>query len=154
MYERPRDGHSLHLSARELMRQPLAKTIQLHPAQSLTRNASCLGLACQQQRQFHILEDRQRVQQLEGLKNEADFFAAKARQFRIRQSGGGNMPSTETFPTVGKSMAPAKFSSVDFPQPLRPTSVTNCPRIHVQRDSVKRAHQLAVTLVILGDIFQ
>src|SRR5580698_9498819 len=36
-------------------------------------------------------------------------------------------PSSSTLPAVGKSIAPAKFSSVDFPHPLRPTSATNCP---------------------------
>src|SRR5258707_9059075 len=29
-------------------------------------------------------------------------------------------PSRSTFPDVGKSMAPARLSSVDLPQPLRP----------------------------------
>src|ERR1700727_2185046 len=36
-------------------------------------------------------------------------------------------PSRSTLPDVGKSIAPAKLSSVDFPHPLRPTSATNCP---------------------------
>src|ERR1700722_138985 len=36
-------------------------------------------------------------------------------------------PSSNTLPDVGKSIAPARFSSVDFPHPLRPTSATNCP---------------------------
>src|ERR1700733_7132781 len=36
-------------------------------------------------------------------------------------------PSTNTLPDVGKSIAPARLSSVDFPHPLRPTSATNCP---------------------------
>src|SRR5580700_3155668 len=38
-------------------------------------------------------------------------------------------PSITTRPAVGKSMAPARFSSVDFPQPLRPTRATNSPRL-------------------------
>jgi hypothetical protein len=33
-----------------------------------------------------------------------------------------------TSPEVGKSMAPARLSSVDLPQPLRPASATNSPR--------------------------
>src|SRR5260370_39293175 len=37
-------------------------------------------------------------------------------------------PSRNTLPDVGKSMAPARLSSVDFPQPLRPTNATNSPR--------------------------
>src|ERR1700722_3916574 len=36
-------------------------------------------------------------------------------------------PSSSTLPDVGKSIAPARFSSVDFPHPLPPTSATNCP---------------------------
>src|SRR5271170_6020107 len=37
------------------------------------------------------------------------------------------VPSSVTVPDVGKSMAPARFKSVDLPQPLRPTRATNSP---------------------------
>ena len=54
--------------------------------------------------------------------------------FLLRSSVSSVSPSTEvvlpsmrTSPAVGKSIAPAKFSSVDFPHPLRPTSATNSP---------------------------
>jgi hypothetical protein len=33
----------------------------------------------------------------------------------------------ETVPVVGKSIAPHKFNSVDFPQPLRPVSAIHSP---------------------------
>ena len=36
-------------------------------------------------------------------------------------------PSSKTRPEVGKSMAPARFSMVDLPHPLRPTKAMNSP---------------------------
>src|SRR5271170_6611448 len=36
-------------------------------------------------------------------------------------------PPRKTSPEVGKSIAPARFRSVDLPHPLRPTKATNSP---------------------------
>src|SRR5271154_2765177 len=45
----------------------------------------------------------------------------------VSSSDEVDVPSSRTSPEVGKSIAPARFSSVDFPQPLRPTNATNEP---------------------------
>src|ERR1700722_9819050 len=79
-------------------------------------------------------------------------------------------PSSNTLPDVGKSIAPARLSSVDFPHPLRPTSATNyraesrtiystgaltkLPRLDTERLSVQRPHRLPVGRILLAHILQ
>ncbi len=68
MDERPRNGDTLHLAARELVRITLAEAVELDPREALPGHLAQLRFSCEQQRQFHVFENRQRVQQLKRLK--------------------------------------------------------------------------------------
>src|ERR1700722_9568053 len=54
-------------------------------------------------------------------------FSRRVRVSPASSSDEVATPSRRTSPEVGKSIAPARFSSVDFPHPLRPTNATNAP---------------------------
>ena len=87
------------------------------------------------------------MQQLKGLKNEAHFCPAHLCLRCIIEIRQWIAHRCAPYRRCGKSIAPAKFSSVDFPQPLRPTSATNSPSRHIQRDAIQCAHGLAIGYV-------
>ena len=61
-------------------------------------------------------------------------------------------PSMRTSPLVA-TINPARIcSSVDLPQPLGPTNVTNCPFLDRERDVGKRAHPRAPSAEILSEL--
>ncbi len=109
------------------MRIAFAETFHFDPGETFASCGTRIGFPGEKQRQLDIFEPSERVQQLEGLKDGADFFPAKLRQSCVFQRGSRNSLRS-TLPDVGKSIAPARFSSVDFPHPLRPTIATNSPR--------------------------
>ena len=83
------------------------------------------------------------MQQLKRLKDKAHLFAPQFRLSGIVQPAV-ETPSMSTIPLVGKSIAPARFSSVDFPQPLRPTNATNSPAWTSSVTSRKSLNRLTV----------
>ena len=87
--QRARDRDALALAAGQLLRQVLQAVAELHQSQQLARALVDLLArpAAQVQRQADVLEARQRRQQVEELKDEADLVAPDARQLVVGQAG-------------------------------------------------------------------
>src|SRR5712692_11507634 len=90
MNERARNGDALHLAAGKLMRKTIAEAIEFDPAEAFAGCFASARLSGKKERQFHVFEHGESVKQLEGLKNEADFFAAQLGKTGILQRGCGN----------------------------------------------------------------
>ena len=63
-------------------------------------------------------------------------------------------PSISTSPGVGKSIAPARLSSVVLPQPLRPTSAVIVPASAVSEMPCSDLRALPVRAIRFGDLAQ
>ena len=121
------DRNPLHLAARELVRVALGVAAHFDQLEPLEGRSAAVRLPGQLERQLDVLGDRQRRQKLKELKDEADLLPADARQRRVVGGPEVSSPSISTRPEVGKSMAPARLSSVVLPHPERPTRATNSP---------------------------
>src|SRR5580704_8647497 len=73
--ERSGDAHALHLAAGELVRVAIAQPIELDPRQFIAGSGACIWFPGEPQRQLDIFKNGKRVEQLERLENESDFFA-------------------------------------------------------------------------------
>ena len=82
-----RNGHALALSAGELIRLVVHARFQAHICQGFlgARNPRRGRRAVVDQRQLHVVQRRGPGQQVEGLKDEADFLVADARQLVVIQ---------------------------------------------------------------------
>ena len=67
------------------MRKTVAKTIELDPRQTFPCGFARVRLTRKKKRQFHVFNRGQSMEQLERLKNEANFFAAQLRQASVIQ---------------------------------------------------------------------
>ena len=88
MRQRPRDGHTLLLAAGELVgigRKPIAEPDAVE--QRLGARARIAGRAVQLQRQRDIFEHRQRRDEIEELKDDADVAAAEERALLLAERG-------------------------------------------------------------------
>src|SRR5213083_2028158 len=85
MDERACNRHTLHLPAGKLVGIAIAESFKFHPGKPLPCRLARIWLPGEEQRQLHVLEYRQRVQQLKRLKNEADPLATQLRQAAIFQ---------------------------------------------------------------------
>ena len=72
-------GDALHLSARQLVREAIFKSIESYRAQAIECGFSRATAACKQKREFDIFGCGKRMKQLERLENETDFVAAQSR---------------------------------------------------------------------------
>jgi len=127
MDECARNRDALHLATRELVRKALPQAFEFDPFKGVRGRLRERRFSSEEQRQFDVFENRQGVKQLKRLKNEADAPRAAAEWRPAVIQGTRSKSVQRTLPEVGKSMAPARLSSVDFPQPLRPTNATNSP---------------------------
>ena len=89
VHQRAGDGHALHLAAGELVRKTVAEAVEFDPAQTFAGGGAGMADASEEQRQFDIFEDGEGVQELEGLEDEADFFAAQDCEAGVVEAGGG-----------------------------------------------------------------
>src|SRR5216684_673657 len=83
--QRAGNSDALHLSAGKLVGEAVTESIELDPTEPFAGGFARVGFPSEKQRQFDVFENGQRVEQLEGLKNESDFFAAQMRQSGILQ---------------------------------------------------------------------
>ena len=91
--------------------------------------ARCRVLAANVEREPHIVERRERREQVIGLEDEADVLAPDLGEFLgvgIRRSA---WPPTRTVPLVGVSMQPRMESSVVLPLPDGPISSVSSPPV-------------------------
>ena len=77
--------------------------------------------------QHHVLEQRQRGQELEELEDDAQVAAAPGGQSAFAQLVRPRVPPTTTSPAVGRSMPVIMLISVDLPLPDLPMMPTNSP---------------------------
>ncbi len=85
MDERARNGDTLHLAAGELMRISVTEALKFHPGKPLPGRFAWVVFPGEKQRELDVFEDRQCVQQLKRLKNEADPLAPQLGQAAVFQ---------------------------------------------------------------------
>ena len=90
MDERSRNRDALHLATRELVRKALAEAIEFDPLKAFAGGFASARFSCEEQRQFDIFENRQRVKQLKRLKNKADALAPQMSESAVIQGRGRN----------------------------------------------------------------
>src|SRR2546427_10694821 len=90
MDERACNGDALHLAAGELVRKPIAGALGFDPGQPTWGGFAWVVLSGEEQRQFDVFENRQRVKQLKRLKNETDALAPQLSQATVIQGRGRN----------------------------------------------------------------
>ena len=90
MNERARNRNTLHLAAGKLVGIAITEAFEFHPSKPFPCRFARTGLPCKEQRQLDVFKYRQRVQQLERLKNEANFLATQLGQPAIFQRRRGN----------------------------------------------------------------
>ena len=85
--ESARDGDALLLAARKLMGEALREVLQLDPTEAFLREGAGFRVMGEEQRQFHIFDGGEGVEELKRLKDEADFFAAKTGKLSVVEAG-------------------------------------------------------------------
>ena len=90
MDERARNGDTLHLAAGELVRKAIAEAFEFDPGQPISGGFAWVVLSGEEQRQFDVFENRQRVKQLKRLKNKADALAPQMSESAVIQGRGRN----------------------------------------------------------------
>src|SRR5438445_6998424 len=88
MDERACNGDSLHLAAGELVRKAIAEAFEFDPGQPISGGFAWVVLSGEEQRQFDVFENRQRVKQLKRLKNETDALAPQLSEATVIQGRG------------------------------------------------------------------
>jgi hypothetical protein len=83
MNQRSRNGNSLHLAARELMRHAMRQVGQIHRGKTFHCSWTGPHPAGKEKGKLDVLNDAQSVQQLKRLEDNADFFTAKGGQLRF-----------------------------------------------------------------------
>src|SRR5260370_37975152 len=90
MDERSRKRDALHLATRELVRKALAEAIEFDTLKAFAGGFASARFSCEEQRQFDVFENRQRVNQLQRLKNKADAPAPQLSEAAVTQGRGVN----------------------------------------------------------------
>ena len=126
--ERPRDRHALLLAARELRRVVMAAVRQARPRRAAPRaRAPRAGHARDLHRHQHVLERRQRRDQVKELEDEADLLAAQPRERVLAERRDVDAVDRRCVPLVGASRPAISPSSVDLPLPDGPVIATTLP---------------------------
>lgn len=86
--ERPGDGDALHLTAGELVGEPIAIAVEVDPGKTLKRSGARIRGSSQLERQLDIFRRREGGKELEELEDEADLEAPNAGQLHVREIGG------------------------------------------------------------------
>ena len=77
MDESAGNGDALHLASRELMRHAVREVGKFDGGEAVQGQRARVGVSGEKERKFHVFDDAERVQQLKGLEDEANFFAAQ-----------------------------------------------------------------------------
>src|SRR2546422_4038928 len=88
MDERACNGDALHLAAGELVRKAIAEAFEFDQGQPISGGFAWVVLSGEEQRQFDVFENRQRVKQLKRLKNETDALAPQLSEATVIQGRG------------------------------------------------------------------
>ena len=80
MDERACHGDTLHLATGELVGMTIAEALEFHPGKPFPGRFARVVFPGEEQWQFDVFKNRQRVQQLKRLKNEANPFAPQLGQ--------------------------------------------------------------------------
>ena len=82
------NGDALHLPAGELMRHAVAVVVELDPVQRFECAPTGIGSACEEEGKLYVFSNAEGGQELEVLKDEADFVAAESSEPGIVESCG------------------------------------------------------------------
>jgi hypothetical protein len=153
MNEGAGNAYALHLSSGKLMREAVSQIGEFHPRQPLFRDGAGVRLSSQQEGQFHIFENGERVQQLKRLEDKTDFIAPQTRELSVfegrrRNSVNQNLAGTREVHRTGE------IEKSGFSTSAAADEGDELSSGEVKRDAVQRMDRLAVAQIILVNILQ
>jgi hypothetical protein len=125
--ERAGERDALLFAAGQFRRIMMQSLCEADGGKLLLGACKSIALAGEFERHRDVLQRRHGRDQMEGLENDADIFAAKARQLSsssMRQI----LPGHDHRTGVGRSSPVITISSVDLPEPDGPSRLTASPR--------------------------
>ena len=151
--QRARDGHALHLAARELGGPVPAPLAEPHVVEQLAGARAPVGSATPASAIGSSTFSS-------AVSTGSRWKRWKTKPSRVRrsrvssrsESRSSRRPSMLTAPDDGGSMPPRMWSSVDLPDPDGPAMATYSPASIVEVHAAERVHRLAVHRVVAPDV--
>jgi len=100
------DGDALLLTAGKLVGEAVGEQVHLDPVETFLCSVTSVGPVGEEQREFYIFDGGEGMEELERLKDEADFPAAEVGELGVSERGGG-LPVDEYFAGGGEVHGPA-----------------------------------------------
>src|SRR6266849_494871 len=135
------------------MWKAVAEPVELHPGQTLAGSGASVGLAGKKKGQFDVFESGQGVQQLERLKNEADFFPAKLGERGVFESGCGNSVEQD-MPRSGEVHRAGQVQEGRLTATAATDQRDKFTAGDFERETIERTHALAVGEVVLDNVLE
>src|SRR5229473_904633 len=143
MDERARNSNALHLAAGELVWKAIADAFEFNPFKAFAGGFASSRFSSEEQREFDIFENRQRMQQLKRLKNETDALAPQLSETAIIQGRGRNSVQKD-FARSRKIHGPGEIEQRRFSAATAPYQGHKFAALHAQRNAAQRVHWLAI----------
>jgi hypothetical protein len=147
------NGDALHLATGELVRVTVAESPEFYPAQTFLRCGAGPGYSSEQQWQLHIFVDRECMQKLKGLKDKADFVAAKFRQAGVVEVGRWHTID-EDHPRGREVHGAGEIQQGGFSTAASADQSHQFTHSYIERQTIEGANVLAIGGVFLSDILQ
>src|SRR5258708_6327539 len=153
MDERACNGNALHLPAGKLVRIALAEALEFHPGKPLPGRFARVEFPGEEQRQFDVFKNRQRVQQLKRLKNEANPVAPQLGQATISQ--GRRRNSIQKYLARRRKIhGTGQIEQRRFSAAAPPHQSYKLAALNVQGKTAERMHGLPIRQIVFRDILQ
>ena len=153
MDERTCDGDTLHLSAGKLVRIAIAEAVEFHPGKPLPSRLARALFPGEEQRQFDVFENRQRMQQLKRLKNKPNLLAPQQGQAAVIQGGRRNSIQKH-LARSRKIHGAGQIEQRRFSAAAAPHQRHKLAPLNVQGKTTERMHWLAIRQIVFRDVLQ
>ena len=153
LHESAGDANALHLAAGELVRITAGEAIEFDGSDFLERGFADFRLACELQGQLDVFENSKRVEQLEGLKNEADFIAAEGGERGVVQGGGGDAIQQDGAES-GEIHGSGEIEKSGLAAAAAAHKGDKFAATHLQRNVLQGEYRLAIGDVVFADVLE
>src|SRR5262249_41468781 len=139
-----RSGNSdaLHLPAGKLMRHAVFEAGKFDGREAVERGLARIGSSRKEKRQLDVFDDAERIDELEGLENEADFFAAELCESSIFARVSACAVEKD-FADRGEVHCPGKIEQGGFAAAAAANDGDNFAGRDFEGDAVERVNELA-----------
>ena len=153
MDERACNGDTLHLATGELVGMTIAEALEFHPGKPFPGRFARVVFSGEEQWQFDVFKNRQRVQQLKRLKNEANSLAPQLGQAVVFQ--GRRRDSVQKHLTRRRKIhGSGKIEQRGLSAAAAPYQRHKLAALYVQRKTFERMHWLAIRQIIFRNVFE